>query len=301
VYFIEAGSGHIYRLADGGAEERVSGITFAETTTGDISPDGRFAVVLSGYGNTQTGSLLTLGTSSAATPSVFTLEGNVGQSYITNNNELLYTVRTATGVTLRSRTLNGGSTKTLFSVPFRSALVSWSDDPRGPHYIYPKPSYLLEGYLYRYFGGTLTRLPIEGYGLVAWGSGEMLGFSRTENDSYVSFIHDTKSRSDTLLPFLLLPEKCSAGLTAESLWCASPTTISGFGFPDSWYRGDENLSDTLVYFESNDEFQSISYLLEPSVVAGRAIDVSALKAGAEAGRVLFTNKIDNSLWLYDRP
>ncbi len=298
VRYVEAGTGHIYEInLDNAIEERLSGTTVFEAFRADFSADGQYVVIQSGYGTTKTTTIGTLGEASEPLRQ-FTLSGPVTDFQVTTGGELLYAVRGQT-TSLHAMTLPRGASRILYTLPFRDVVVVWGDTASGPHLVYPKPSYLLEGYLYELTNGRLKRLPLEGYGLTAVLAGSRVAASgQFDQVPYESLIFDTARQTTGVVPAVFLPEKCAAALTTDTLWCAVSNQEVAFGFPDSWYRGDLKDSDSLVKIEVTETAYETSYVLDLLAYSGRLVDAVDVLINSSEDRFYFKNRYDGTLWMY---
>jgi len=301
LYYAEAGTGHIYTIdLTTGVEARRSGTTIIEAADAAFNNDGTTVVFQSGYGRLPKTILGVLATSSD-TLSTSELPESIDQFTIVGSSTLLYitTGNTAMGKTtdLRTRT-----SRTLFTVPFREAAVSWGSTANDTHIIYPKPSYLLPGAVYSTVGGALKRLPLSGYGLSAFKFGNTVAASMIEEGTYTSVFYDIKN--DLVFPssITFLPEKCSGGqLATQYLWCMSFNETPAFGFPDTWHRGEVGLQDLLHELTFSPSSSSLTQLSNLSTESGRAVDAVDVMVGPSSRYVYFINRNDSTLWLYERP
>lgn len=298
VYYAEAGTGHVYSInLTSGEEVRLSGTTVAEASRADFSDDGRYIVMQSGYGRV---AKTAIGEISTSTSVQFTdLPDSIDDFMIARNNELLYTVRGAV-TTGKAMSLSTRATRILFTLPFREAIVSWGSTATTTHYIHPKSSYLLQGFVYSAQGGKLTRVPLSGFGLTADGGGTIALASYTENETLYSYLFNTKTGARFAGSFIMFPEKCTFSYkTPGKFWCASYVGDSSFGFPDTWYRGEVSSQDVLYEVEITADSIATTNLVDTFADTSREVDVIGMTTGRSEDRLYFMNKNDNTLWLYD--
>lgn len=297
--YAESGTGHIYSIdLITGVEERRSGTTIVEAAEAVFSADGRYVVYRSGYNRV---ARTVVGTLSSTSDSLTVAElGDQAENvHIEGNETLFYSVRgtTATG---KSRNLRTGAAKTLFTVPISDPVVLWGSGETADHFIYPKPSYLLPGYVYKVGAGSgLTRLPISGFGLSAFRSGSLIGIGTLNNEQQLSVsVVDTNGQGRAVTGFTGLPEKC-AGISSERFWCVRYNSVTGFGFPDSWHRGEVTFSESLYRHENMATSSSETLLSDFNSSAGRPIDAASVTVSESEKHVFFINRLDNTLWLYE--
>lgn len=300
LYYAEAGTGHIYTIdLTTGVEARRSGTTIIEAADAAFNNDGTTVVFQSGYGRLPKTILGVLATSSD-TLSTSELPESIDQFTIVGSSTLLYitTGNTAVG---KATDLRTRSSRTLFTVPFREAAVSWGSSANDTHIIYPKPSYLLPGAVYSTVGGALKRLPLSGYGLSAFKSGTLVGASMIENGTYTSVFYDTKKETSTPSSITFLPEKCSNNPgSTQFIWCMSFGETPAFGFPDTWHRGETGLRDILNRVSFSSTTSSVFPFSNIFQESGREVDATDLSTGPSNRYVYFINRIDSTLWLYER-
>lgn len=291
VYYVEAGTGHVYTIdVETGSETRISNITVPAVKEAGISIDGSYAALVSGKG---TLTILQLpDQQNNVLLSSFNINEDVFSFSFTDNTELLYAVKTNTGVTVKVFDLiNKQVTKILFTTPFTDLIISWGKTLSGPHYYYPKPSSDLLGYLYEVKGGVTARTPVSGFGLRATHSGESVLFSTADDDNLLSLYNNL---SGEIIPLYLksIPEKCSGDWSGTSFMCSLYEADSKFRIED-WYTGDMNLTGNLREIDAG----AVEILpVIDMAVTGRILDVAEPSWNGET--LLFTNKNDKSLWYY---
>lgn len=160
VYFVEAGTAHIYSIdLVNGQEIRLSNITILGAIAAEISPDGRFTVIQKSDGGKNTtvieidgtdGEVISYDLSESTTD--FSIQDSV----------LFYTSIENGKPVAKAYNLENKTTEVLFSVPFYELIMDWGTNINGPHFVYPKPTVGLEGYLYKYQNGIISRMPVAG-------------------------------------------------------------------------------------------------------------------------------------------
>jgi hypothetical protein len=296
VRYAEAGTGHIYQInLESGVEERLSNTTIINAGEAEFSPNGKYVAIRSGYTNQNELVLLELQSTgeSVRTPLV---EGIIDFTF-SRDNELLYSIFTTTGISGKSRNSNSGISRTLFTVPFQAATIQWSTDSTTPHYVYPKATTKLQGYLYAIKNGVISRERATGPGLTAEGNALYITYT-TSGTEPVSYVLDTQSGSTTELAVITEPHKCALGKkNTRLMYCGYEITQYGNNFPDSWYKGNQSFSDRIwrVELDSNRATQLVS----PIQISGREVDITDMTLAADEQALFFRNKNDNTLWHYD--
>jgi len=297
ITYAEAGTGHIYTInLTSGEEIRVSNVTIPTAETAVFSASGRFVAVRSGFTNKNEVLLVDLNDLSSIKSEV--LPYNIDNFTFSVTDELLFTEITTTGA--RGRALNP-STKAIreiFTVPFQAITMVWSQDGVTPHYVYPKASSRLLGFLYAVSGDSIIRMPISGTGLTAKASADYIGFSQLVNLNQQSFVYNTKTGVVSSAPIMLTPEKCVfTHRNNATLYCGYEITDYPYTFPDDWYKGTKVFSDRI--WSINFNTQSATQIISPPVSVGRELDITDMSIGLDDKMLYFTNKNDRTLWLYE--
>jgi hypothetical protein len=295
VYFVEGGTGHVYTIDPmiEGSENRVSNVTIPMATQAVISADGAYIAIHSGN---QTESALTILTRNGQLYDTYNLEEPVRDFTISTNGDLLYTTTGGSGLSGNAFDIATKTTRPLFEIPFREATIVWGNTPKGPHYVYPKTSRYLEGYLYVVKDGEFSRLPASGFGLTATADGERILHSSLKNGAYTTSLLDEAKLTSLELPSPFIPEKCTFG--SEKIFCAlSETTSMDYGFPDNWYRGETSFIDSI--WEISNDTTWAALVVDTLKESGREIDATNLATGSTDALLYFINKNDHALWVYE--
>jgi hypothetical protein len=297
VYFVEAGTGHVFTIDPmvEDSEMRISNITVPVATKAVVSKDGRYIAIRSGN-NTE--SALTILTITGETVDTFSFDEPVRSFSINTDNDVLYTVAGGLGLYGRVLEMETKTTKTLFEIPFREAAVVWGAGPDDTHYVFPKSSHYLEGYLYEIVAGEFSRTSASGFGLMATGNSQTALYTKLQRGDFASFLLDRKSGVAQNLAFNFVPEKCSFGVRA--LYCAVSTdTSQNHSFPDNWYRGEISFSDDI--WEISTDSLWMGTVVETLAESGRELDIINMSIGTNDALLYFNNKNDQSLWTYEFP
>lgn len=298
LYYVEMGTGHIYSLdLDSGEETRISATTIAGTNIASIANTGKYVVM--GNRNNKTFPLIVgnINTSTAEiVPKELPIPADQFQISLSGN-DLLYTTKESFGLAGHSYNLKSGSDKVIFSLPFHEAIVQWGNEASDSHYLYPKSTYLLEGYLYKVKGGKTSRLPIDGFGLTALANEDIAIYSTSKNGTPKNYIYNFHLNKEAEVPYTFLPEKCILAVTGTKMICAWENKDLPLEFPDSWYKGDLNFRDSL-WIIYGDDFSN-KFLVDTFEESGRGVDITNLSIGSSEKALYFINKNDNTLWMYE--
>jgi hypothetical protein len=295
--YVEAGTGHIYSInITSGEEKRISGTTIAQADRAYFSPNGE-NVAISKNSNTKE-SVLVLGKLSTSSDlSITSFSEKVQDFSLKNNTELLYSKYNNQNLKGYSYNLITGVSKNLFTVPFYDANIVWGNNSSASHYVYPKPTNDLEGYLYEIKNDTLTRLPIAGFGLTANANDDMIIYTRTGGNSTEGYIYNRETDENSLLQSAVIPEKCFIPPAGLDLLCAQEPKKAQRDFIDSWYKGTTSFQDSLWFLSA--EYISSDLLVDTFSESSRQLDIINLTVGDSKSAAYFINKNDNSLWMYE--
>lgn len=297
VLFIEAGTGHIYSIdLQSGEESRVSGTTFSKSNKGAVTPDGQYAMLQSDLGlNAE----FFVGTISSSSESIITTQ--INESIIdfvsTPENTFLYAVQSPSSVTAKQYYPTSDTTETLFTVPFREAVIVWGSTADSKHYVYPRASNQLEGFLYQSNNTSIERLPVSGYGLTGIGSEDTILYNQLVDGEYRSFLFKDDDNILLNLSSTFFTEKCSRLFSDSSkLFCASEGKQQNDKLPDDWYRGSVTFSDNLWLTDLQNS--ASTFLINVENETGRQLDIVNISSNLNDSRLYFTNKNDQTLWTY---
>lgn len=297
IRYAEAGTGHVYQInLATGAEDRLSKTTIVNAESASFSANGKYVAIRSGYNNQNEVVLVELlgGEESTATPLLPPMVDFV----FTQSNDLLYSELSSAGIVGKSLTPSTKISRTLFSVPFQSATIAWSLGGTAPHYVYPKATTKLQGYLYAIKNSSIERQPVAGLGLTAEGNARYITYTTLSGAEPVSFIRNISTGTTTQSSIVMEPQKCVLGTVYPSLmYCGYEITEYGNNYPDTWYKGTRSFSDRI--WQINLETNQTKQVVSPFKVAGRDVDIIDLSLGADEKELYFRNKNDNTLWQYE--
>ena len=296
VIYIEAGTGHVYTYdVNTSEQERLVNETLPQTRSAHVSPDGAY-VLIERSNVVRIHNLQSNGTSTAPE----TLEITGSNMNITNDNHLVYTTTEngqGIGVALN---LDTQSSRTLFTTPMRQIAVSWGSGSTDDHIVYPRPASGLPGYAYLASGSNLERLQIQGNALNLIHNDEYIAYSyisdaqNPSNRTGVLYNRNTRDQTRAIMPFN--QNKCSFSHSQPSeIWC-------GFNQGENialndWYKGLERHNDGL--WVENIESGGARYSVNIQRQSGRMVDVDNMYINPDTADVLFRNKRDGTLWIYE--
>lgn len=300
VYYAEMGTGHIYSInLETGEEKRLSATTVAGVSSAEISAKGDY-VALGSQANDKNSTII-IGKISSDTNEIITKElSNVVDDFSISlsGTDLFYTNKDTNGLSGHSYNFKSGNDKILFTTPFHEATIQWGRESDDTHYLYPKPTYLLEGYLYQVSKGKMSRLPISGHGLTAMANDHIVAYSIGENGLSKNYVYNRQTKTTKTLNTTILPEKCIIAVSTEKLICAWEAGVNlPVEFPDKWYQGTTQYKDSI--WDIYGDTPSINLIVDTFEESNRNIDITNLKAGVGNKNLYFINKNDNTLWMYE--
>lgn len=298
VYYAEAGTGHIYQIDPlSGDEKRLSNTTIAEASEATFSPSGQYVAIRSG--DERTPDSINLGKLNLEMSGLETsvIQGQVADFKIVNEKELLYSAKETSGLVGHSYNLETKAVGNLFTLPFYEAAIEWGNTATGPHYVYPKSTYALEGFLYEITNSKLKRLPLEGFGFAASANSDMVLYNKINGDRTKSYVYDRKTDESRALDAVVVPEKCYLAESGLKFACGFEDISIPYEFPDTWYRGEMSFKDTIWSLDADS--MTGKELINTFTVSGREIDITDLSFNPGSSMLYFINKNDNTLWLYE--
>jgi len=297
ILYAESGTGHIYQInLETGEETRLSNTTVINAQRAVFSPRLGYVAIRSGYQNLNEVQLVELNDSGSGQAT--TLKARVSDFSFSADNELLYSELTTSGsngIALNPKTK---ATRTVFTLPFQAATIIWSRDGITPHYVYPKASSKLFGYLYAIKNGVIVRQPAAGLGLMGSGNPEYISYATVPLEEPISFIYNLSTDQTEISPILFEPNKCAFGTkTVTRLFCGYALTAYGYNFPDDWYKGTRTFADRIWMINLSDS--TARQLVDPLRTVGRELDVIGMQVSSDEKMLYFLNKNDTTLWTYE--
>ncbi|MEZ4194899.1 MAG: hypothetical protein R3B53_00665 [Candidatus Paceibacterota bacterium] len=218
---------------------------------------------------------------------------------IVNDTQLLFTTRETSGLTGYVYNLKTKAKSNIFTLPFYEANIGWGDSSTSTHTAYPKPTYALEGFLYEIKSGKMKRLPLEGFGFSATANADMVLYNKISGDSTVSYVYERAQDESRALDAVVVPEKCHLPKTGLQFVCGFEATVIPYEFPDTWYRGNMSFKDSIWLLDVDS--MTGEDVVNTFTESGREIDMTNLNYYPDhtSNSLYFTNKNDNTLWLYE--
>ncbi len=305
VRYVVKGTGHVYEInLESGKETRISGRVLPQVVEAHWSPLGTRAILITDAGGLRGDTFLATLQVNNSGEMLFDTEkiGAVENTAFTSaGDQLLYTQKNASGGTTGfSRSLRTGAIAELFSVPFGESTMLWDTWVAGTstlHYIYTKPALGFMGYLYA-LEKTGLRKTDSGKGFSALRiNHDILIVNRNSGGTPHSLLIDTNQGVAKLLPSIqTLSEKC--GGVGDTVWCGTAQDAISESFPIDWYQGVVTFADSLYRIDRRTG--DAKFVLDPETVSRERIDITDISVSPQ-GPILFKNKKDDSLWLFNPP
>lgn len=116
-------------------------------------------------------------------------------------------------------------------------------------------------------------------------------------DDVDTWLDNVVSATTTRLGIHTLSEKCAWDpADLKFIYCAVPKSL-GDNVPDNWYQGITQTDDLIYKINVFDNYKYL--LMDLSDQSKQKIDVENISVSKDGNFLIFTNKIDQSLWLLD--
>ncbi len=113
------------------------------------------------------------------------------------------------------------------------------------------------------------------------------------DDKAQLYIYDIKSRGVKNVALTTFSEKCAwSTKSPNTLYCGVPTSIGSGLYPNNWYQGITTFTDRIY------KIDAVTGTSEVITSLSSAIDIINPQLSAKEDYLIFTNKIDGTLWSY---
>lgn len=297
VRYVERKTGNVYafRLHDR-TLTRTSNKTLPGVVEAVWFPDGS-QVVARFVSNETGGDSIASYVLPAAGGEGYFLQPNLGVVGVTASSTLFTLLSGSGGSTASIVPAGATSASTLFSSPLGAMTLQ----PFASNYVLTtKASKEVGGYAFVFdtkTKGTGRILgPFNGLSTLPDPTGRYVLFSYNYRGKMILSVFDIRTYTTTQLPVATLAEKCGWVPNGTSLYCGVPTAL-GTDLPDNWLQGAVSFSDRLWGIDMESRLATL--IVDPVAVAETPIDMVALTMDSAEDALIFTNKIDGSLWAYD--
>ncbi len=307
VHYILRANGNIYEVYTNSLEvKRLSVTTIPKVYESVWLPNGTNLIIR--YLQDITNNIQTFSVKiNPATTTLNEFEGGVDGNHLTENiatlsinpagDKIFYLTNSLNGATGYISKPDGLNKKVLFESPLIEWTVSW---PKESTITFTtKPSAGVLGFLYFLNSqtGSFSRILGNINGLTTKtndASTEVLYSDSIRNTPRI-YLYNIKNGEGKLLPWNTLPEKCLWSNTDDKIvYCAVPNTFPMGDYPDAWYQGLVNFSDSI--WSINTDTMSATLVYDINKESNNKIDAMNLQLDKNDNYLFFMNKTDLSFW-----
>ncbi len=297
VRYIERASGNIYSFR---VHDRTLTRTSNKTLPGVLEaawlPDGsrafaRFLTNDAGVDRVATYAL------SADGSEGFFLEANLVSVGAFGSTSMFSLLPSANGSVATLASASGANARTLFTSPMSAITLKAA----GTNFVATtKPAATMDGYAFLVNGktGVFSRIlgPFSGLVTLPDPTGAYVLYSYTQRGKGYLAVFDVTKRTITQLPVATIADKCAWAAGSREIYCGVPQSMTGT-IPDDWYQGATSFTDRL--WKINLDTRLATLIADPGQLAQVSLDMVSLTIDRANDVLVFTNKKDGSLWVYD--
>ena len=309
VRYMERATGHLYESALVSLEKRrLSNQTIPKVQEAIFDSTGNRVIIryLDEAGQNIKTFLATINIATSTTNATDTgidgvpLADNILQVAITPaGDKVFYLLKDAAGSTGYTTSWNGLNKTSIFTSPLTEWIIAWPETNR--LVVTTKASGESVGYSYTFTPTNDTLEPLVGNInalTTLYGRGGNLIYGDARRSDPKLYSYSTVSKNLLTLSANTLPEKCVwSRVSADKIYCAVPKTIPLGTYPDAWYQGLVSFTDRLWSFNTTSGEGTLLTDLETDFKL--SADVVELKVDNTDQYLIFTNKKDLTVWLYD--
>lgn len=294
IRYVEKGTGHVYEIdTKESTENQISLTTIPKIAEAVFSPSGDI-VVMTSYDEYDKKVILGTVDRKKQSLSLITLPQNTENISFLNDKVLYFSVENDDGTKGYAYVISSLAQTEIFSLKLSDLIVTWGNGQNGIT-IETKPTASQEGYAYTISKNILTPKKAKGYGLSILSNQTHTIASTIEGTTYVSTLYGTAS--EIKQPMLMLKEKCVFDNSKKDVvWCASPLTPPSANYLENWYKGIMTSEDYLWRVDLIT--QSAELVGDFKKLSGKVIDVESIRSTEDGKSLIFTNKIDQTVWIY---
>ncbi len=293
VRYVERGTGHIYEIdLSGGMERQISLTTVPKTTEAVFSPDTETVVLTSYEGETKKVSVGKIRTEKSALD-VTELTSNAENISFRDNTDIYFSKTQSDQTIGYAFNSDTNGQEIVFQIPLTDVTLEWGNGLE-KFYVFPKAAKDLEGALYVIEKNTLKPVSKAAPGFTAMVGDSYFVTSYIKNNRFIAeSIHGNLTTQHGVPMF---KEKCVFDTTADGVWCGAPLDSTSPDYLSSWYKGSITSEDYIWYTDlTGDKSTLVGYLPK---LSGRILDVYGMALQENGASLLFSNKIDQTLWIY---
>lgn len=298
IRIIERGTGFVFDINSiDGSESPISEEPFRQVSEAWLSSSGDTILIREGHGDNAP---ITLGQYIASTSNyTFTeLSGQIHDAYFSTDDTLLLSRVNGDILNVVSYNLTTGEETSQVVIPFREAHIDWRAYDSDFWYVFPRPSQHLNGAVYQVRNQNLQRLPLDGYGLFAFGNQSgVVATLRSETGTLQSQYLNFDTNDTTSIQIPIIPPKCTFDpLSSQTIYCGGRRSYPQ-SMPDMFLAGEYLGSDGLWQITATDGTAEL--LINLSQATNRDIVVVNPTTNQSGSEIYFTNQLDGSIWVYE--
>ena len=307
VRYVEKGNGHVQEVNTSSLEKkRVSNTTIPQIHEAIFSDKGeqvllRYTKEDSDTIQTYSGKILPKATSTDEGILIGAfLDEDIKQIAVSPDKLKIFTLSNYGESSIGTVSLFNGTKKSqVFQSSFTEWLPQWTEVDLIS--LNTKPSSSVFGFAYSITtkNSSLTKVLGKKHGLTTLTSPDGNRVLFSENTEYGSPLSVLIKKTKVSYSFGLatLSEKCVWYPNNIDVYCAVPesTPRTADGYPDSWYQGLVNFSDTIWKIDT--ESGATDQLINLRETSREQIDATLIQINQNGNKLVFINKTDNSLWL----
>jgi Tol biopolymer transport system component len=196
---------------------------------------------------------------------------------------------------------DGTGADRIWTSPLKHWLISWPSDPQ--IILQTPPSSGSEGFLFSLNpkNGNMEKIIGNKTALSAKfaPNGNLFTYSEKTDDGIILSLHGIKEGFDIGAGTRTFADKCTWSNDSAAYYCASPKNNVPNDAPDSWYQGRVQFNDRVLQISVADG--SVNVIADPETLFGEQVDAVDLQVSPDNSHLIFTNKIDGSLWMLTIP
>lgn len=227
------------------------------------------------------------------------MEENIPEVSVSPNGEsMVYYKKSGYDTYFYNKNLITSGNNSFFNTSFYSWLIDFSNE--NTLTLSTKGSYYADGYVYSLsMDGKLNKILGGKKGLVGKLSPNenYLLYSISQGSNFKLYLYDIKEGGEIDTGIKTLVDKCVWGKVSQYIYCAVPQNPLNGVYPDDWYLGNKNFSDSI--WKINVATNSAFKISDISTESKENIDAINLQINSLGNRLGFINKNDYSLWMLD--
>ena len=291
IRYVERASGHVFETTSDSLEQnRISNTTIPRIQESVWSPDGEAVILRYLDENEILKSFYGKVSKDVGVLDGWFLSNNIRSLAVHEDGDILYMQKVGNDAKGIISNFDGTDSKTVLSSRIHDWTLMWIGDSVGT---VTKASSALDGFLYELHSGVKTKLlSVDGLLTKINTDGTKILFSTSNTSGTRLLVLDSETKEITEVPFTTLAEKC-VWASSSTFFCASPYNRISGTVPDDWYKGLLSFYDDIWVYDIETEEAKLVY---DAAAEGKTLDIINLTIDSENKILLFTNKIDLTLW-----